>query len=225
MGRKKINRSMKGALEAIERALQDTRFKEKFDMLVATLRSHEEKRLRAQEQGDTSAVFPDWNWRNVELDQGRICYSGPYYDLRELCDCFGLPWPESSKIISRMVTGLSMSEISNLPEPPPDEAWRAWRMARTGLGSPRPNEIAQAKELNDQHTSQGRKRDFSQGLTQDVIAHILCADERTVRKWVSDCRDYAQVGTLNQIWSAAKLSNSEFFRLLTKRLEEEKPEE
>jgi hypothetical protein len=161
MGRKKINRPVRRALETIERAMQDDRFKESLNILAATLRSHEEKRLRARELGDSSAAFPNWNWRNAEPDQGRICYSGPYYDLRELCDNFGLPWPESGQIILLMVDDRS---VSGFPEPPPGEAWQAWRMARTGLGSPRPDEVAQAKELIGQYTSHGRKRNFNQGL-------------------------------------------------------------
>jgi hypothetical protein len=222
MGRKKINQRARKAREAIKKAMQDPRFEERLAIVTATLRAHEEKRLQAKGQGDSSAAFPDWSWRDVTFDQGRTFYSGPYYDLRELCDSFGLPWPESCEIIAQLMTGLPVSEPS---EPPPACAWRAWRMAKSGFQSPLPDEIAQAKDIVGEYTPQGRKRNFSNGLAQDTIACIMDVDVRTVRQWTKDCRQYAQVGTLNEIASLARLSGRELITLMIERLWEEKPEE
>jgi hypothetical protein len=222
MGRKKINQRARKAREAIEKAMQDHRFEERLAIIASTLSAHERKRLQAKEQGDSSAAFPDWNWRDVTFDQGRTFYSGPYYDLRELCDSFELPWPESCEIIAQLVTGLPVSKPS---EPPFAHAWRAWRMAKSGFQRPRQDEIVQAKDIVGEYTPQGRKRNFSNGLTQDTIACIMDVDVRTVRQWIKDCRQYAQVGILNEIASLAELSGRELITLMIERLWEEKPEE
>ena len=222
MGRRRIDRHYEAAVKAIQEAMQDTRFQERFDVLRSSLRAHGENRLQAQENGDPSAAYADWNWRNVKLDQGRVTYSGPYYEIRELCDVFALPWPESYEIVFRLASDLSSPE---LPQMPSEQAWQAWRMAGTGLRRPRPDEVAQARNLLGDYTPHGRRRRFNWGLTQDAVAHILNVDERTVRQWIGDCRRYAQVGNLNEIAEAARLTGGELVMLVVTRLMEEKPEE
>lgn len=223
MGRKKIDWGYQEAIEAIRKARQAPAFHEALEILRVSLEAHEARRLEAQRQGDCSAAFPDWEWRNVTFDQGRIQYSGPHYDLRRLCDNFGLPWPESREILMRMLFASTEADLRPTDFPSP-KAWRAWRMAKTGLGRPRQEQIQQAKELLGEYTPHGRERSFDDGLTQEAVAYILGVNERTVRKWVSDCWRYARTGSLSKIGEAASLSDNELTMLvvLTRMIEGKK---
>jgi len=221
MGRKKIDQRHEEAVKAIEKALRDSQFQVGLSSLHNSLKAHEAKRLQVRKQGDPSAAFSNWNWRNITVEQGRAQHSGPYYDLRELCDNFDLPWPESGELL----LALSGPSAFDVPDLPSKQAWQAWRMARTGLGRPQPDEVAQARDLLGDYTPHDRRRRFDWGLTQDAVAYILNVDERTVRQWIGDCRRYAQVGNLNEIAEAAGLTGGELVVLMIARLIEEKPEE
>jgi DNA-binding CsgD family transcriptional regulator len=148
------------------------------------------KRFRQEKQTaketDPSAALPDRGWKEIKIIDGHAWYTGPHYDLREFCDDYRLPWPESARILVAAILGSSES----LEEPPLPDAWRAWRMARTGLGMPRPDEIARAKEALPELTPHGRERRFSRGLTQEAVARVLHVDERTVRQYIADCKRY-----------------------------------
>lgn len=213
MGRKKIDRRKQAAIEALSKALEDSRFIESLLVVKSSLEAYKARRLEALEQGDPTAAFPDWKWREPPtFDQGRLQYSGPYYELRELCDNYSLPWPESGEVLLR---ALSSPHASDLPEFPPPRAWQAWRMARKGLGRPREDEISEALKLLGSHTAHGKKRNFKRGLTHEAVAYILGVHQRTVARWVRDCQRYALIGDVNKIGRAANLSGKEQFRLLT----------
>ena len=201
MGRKKKDPRIQAAAQSIAEAMQNRSFRGRAKTLCASLKRFQKKRQSAIEN-DPSAALLDLGWREVKNIEGQLWYTGPYYDLRELCDDFDLPWRESA----RFLVAACLDSPESLEEAPPPEAWRAWRMARSGLGRPRPDEIALAKEKLSDHTTHGTRRRFDRGLTQEMIARILYLDERTVRTYIAECKRYSRDRGMGLIMDKAGLS-------------------
>lgn len=205
MGRRKAERTdiaYRGAAEAFKAAWQLESFKPNLVLLIKGLRDYKGSSADTRKQAD---AFKDQGWRETLVDDaGRIHYVGPYYDMREFCDAYALPWPVSGEILSRLAYLPPRAVgVTRLPD---DAAIRAWRMAKSGWGRPTLEELNAAIQLGEQHTATLRDRDFTAGLTQETVAEMLHTDDRTVRRWVAECWEYIVKNGVNGLFEYLNLS-------------------
>lgn len=141
--------------------------------------------------------------RTVAFDENARCsiYHGLYYDLREICDLFNLKWPQDGICLYWLAAnnyasklqraGLAAESILTSFLPCPDEKqWVAWRMARTGAGWPREDELRRVHEFANS------QRESKRGLSYSAIANLDGGDvdTRTVQNWIKRCWDYLLEG-------------------------------
>jgi hypothetical protein len=188
----------RGAAEAFRAAWQLETFTPDLLLLIMGLRAYRNRSADVRKQGADDA-FGDLRWKEKQVDEtGRIHYVGPYYDIREFCDVYALPWPVGGEILSRFAyLPTSTVEVIRLPD---DDAIRAWRMAKSGWGRPTPEELNAAFQLGEKHTAALRDRDFTAGLTQGTVAEMLHTDDRTVRRRIAECWRYIARNGVNGLF-------------------------
>ena len=211
MGRRRKDKKREAAIEKLSKAVKTRDFIEQFEFLQTSWKAR-----------DCPSI---WDDREVSWDEvhRQSSYRGLYYDLRELCDRFDLPWPHSGEIIVQLFHGQESGEvIQEPPECPPQEQWAAWRMARTeigGVGLPR------SPELSKVHEIVGHEGESEDGLTRTAITYLSpqkqgkqeYVDPKTVSNWIENCWAYLlKGGDLNRAAEMAELTGEEMILVLVK---------
>jgi hypothetical protein len=206
MGRKPRNQDWEESIDRVSNAIQNPKFIEGFQRFEADW-----ARAGFPSIGDDRVI--DW-----DNDQHRAIYSGLYYDLRELCDRFGLYWSIDAEPLMRLLYAHKTNDDSLLTpaEIPSERDWQWFRVARTGLGLPREDEITRLREIGkglSPHTQSNRS--FERGFTHEDIAEMDEVTERTVRDAINRCWTYLQAEgvNLNQVAELAGLQGDEIIRL------------
>lgn len=202
MPRKTTNQEQEASLARVRSAIGNARF-------ITELRGL----LKAASIRNVEDIFES---RTSEWDESRgwIIQYGLYFHLRDLCDDNGLFWQKDAAYITRLLRALQGEEIDVTTlesaiaplDCPPVEHWQWWRMAKTGLGLPRKNEL----QIVD------RPRPY--GLTQQDIAEKIAGaktehgiSERTVTRAIDRCWHYVghQPVNVKQIADLAGLNEGE----------------
>jgi hypothetical protein len=219
MGRKSRNVVHEEALQRLAQASQNVTFQHGFAYFA------ERWHLR----GCPNLIHE----RNTIWDEEHrhTLYYGLYYDLRELCDSASLVWPTDAGYLMRLLYAQEQHDdlaTALLPDDcPPRDHWQWFRMARRGLGLPRPNELDALQRIR----GVVHKTQPTYGLTFEEIADLefegRAVGERTIRDAVKGCWQYlSRGGDLNRIGGLADLDETERFHLMFHpRLMPAKPEE
>jgi hypothetical protein len=221
MARKPTDKQWQGAIIRIGQAVQDPQFK--LWLVEIKQRIHEEQRLLPTLQKGNGLSFLDqvarWRFQEPVKERvpgafGRVFYHGVYYDLREVCDICRLVWPDDAEYILRWLLAESEDELDDsmrADDCPPAQHWQFFRLAKTGLGVVRPDELTKAKAVTDT----GRQRDLSHGLPNLEIAEWYNVEERTVQNAIKNCWEYcSRKGVTADIAQEAGLTPNEYLALL-----------
>jgi len=210
MARKPRNRDFEESVSRLEQAFQQREFKVALDMFKTAWANRNYPSI-----GDDRYI--DWDY-----SKHQTVYYGLYYDLRNLCDRFHLLWPIDGDLLLRRLYADKESDNTYLkPEDCPSKRdWQRFRMAHTGFGRPRDEEIVILREIGrGVNPHRESERLFNKGLTYMDIAELEGEGitERTIFNSIKRCRRYLQNKgiNLNQIAELMGIEEEDFFKLLT----------
>ena len=160
--------------------------------------------------------YLDWRLREPHV------YTGLYFDLRHVCDALEMPWPHSGWLIIDFLiaveNNLDVMEILTKQYWPPAQHWKWFRLARTGLGIVRTEELAEIEQRKELiRTPHLRDRNFRDGLPYEVIAEWEEVSDRNVAEAVRGCIRYLEEGRdfgilkLDEIYDAREYSSLLFW--------------
>lgn len=208
MPRKKIDREQEDSMKRIREAIEDPQFAIDIDDL-----------LKAAKKRSEESIFGS---RYQEYDEARGWYIqyGLYYQLRDLCDKYDLFWSHDWPYVEQLLTLIRKQRQPTEPEKatallecPPRTHWQWWRMAQTGLGFVREDEIQIIGHARPDGLTQ---KDIAKGIEAVKIKGGI--DERTVKRAIDQCWEYAtQSGialNVRQIADLAGLDDAEGLDIL-----------